>query len=174
VTRASLALLALAACDWSLHRMQRGPRCGVDESTELLANASCEQPPPDGIVAFDPEPPAPPPPITRALLVRGRDRFDRFCAPCHGLAGDGDSQVARAMSLRVPPSLVGAAAATLPDARILVTIERGYGVMPSYAMVLAPRDRFAVLHYVRALQQRIVELTALSPAQREEATRWLR
>jgi mono/diheme cytochrome c family protein len=167
-------LLALAACDWSLHRMQDQPSCKPYESTGLLAAGACEQDPPDGVVAFDPAPePAPPPSVTRALLERGRDRFTRFCAACHGLAADGDSQVARAMVLRRPPSLVDAVAASLPDDRVLAVIASGYGVMPSYASVLAPRDRYAILHYVRALQQRAVPLASLPAAQQQEAMRWL-
>ncbi|HEY1557266.1 MAG TPA: cytochrome c [Kofleriaceae bacterium] len=169
-------LLALAACNWSLHRMQDQPSCKPFEATGLLAGGSCEQVPPDGVIAFDPSPApavAAPPELTRALVERGRDRFTRFCAACHGLAADGDSQVARAMALRRPPSLVDAAAASLPDQRVLDTIEHGYGVMPSYASVLAPRDRYAILHYVRALQHRAVPLASLPAAQQQEATRWL-
>ena len=35
-------------------------------------------------------------PVTAELVARGRERFDIFCAPCHGLAGDGDGLVHRA------------------------------------------------------------------------------
>ena len=41
-----------------------------------------------------------PPPVTAALVQRGRERFDIHCAVCHGYAGDGDSVVASKMSLR--------------------------------------------------------------------------
>jgi len=166
-----LVLLALAACDWSLHRMQEPVACTVHGTTPHLPNGACDLQPPDGIVAM--EPPAPPPPLSRALLERGRDRFERICATCHGLAGDGISQVSRAMTLRRPPSLVDVAAQRLPDDRILFVIERGYGVMPAYRSVLAAADRHAVLHYVRALQQRDVALDALSADAQKEARRWL-
>jgi len=166
-----LLLLGLAGCDWSLHRMQEPVACTVHGTTPHLPNDACDLQPPDGIVAM--ELPAPPPPVTRALLERGRDRFERICAACHGLAGDGISQVARAMTLRRPPSLVDATAKSLPDDRILFVIERGYGVMPPYRAILAPADRHAVLHYVRALQQREVELAALPPEAQQEARRWL-
>jgi len=173
----ALACVALAACDWSLHRMQDQPSCKPFEASEQFANGACMQPAPIGAVAFDPTPDGaapPPPPITRALLVRGRDRFERFCAACHGLAADGDSQVARAMTLRRPPSLVDAEATSYPDERVLAVIEHGYGVMPSYAAMIAPRDRYAILHYVRALQQRAVALATLPSAEQQEARQWLR
>ena len=50
-----------------------------------------------------------PVPITRELMNRGRDRFEIFCAPCHGVRGDGDSAAAARMELRRPPSLIGRA-----------------------------------------------------------------
>ncbi len=170
--RAALLCLALAACDWSLHRMQEPVGCVVHGTTDLLPNGACDLVAPEGSIAMTP--PDRVPPVTRDLLVRGRDRFDRFCAPCHGLHADGDSYIARAMQLRKPPSLVDAAAQKFDDGRILSVIASGDGVMPSYASALAFRDRFAILQYVRALQQRDVPLEQLPLAQREEAMRWLR
>jgi len=164
-------LLVFAGCDWSLHRMQEQPRCTVHGATDLLPYASCNLLPPDGIVAM--ELPREPPALSRALVQRGRDRYDRICGACHGLAGDGRSQVARAMTIRRPPSLVDPVAARLSDARILTVIERGYGLMPSYRMLVAPDDRFAILHYLRALQQRDVRLVDLAPGLQAEAGRWL-
>jgi mono/diheme cytochrome c family protein len=152
---------ACGACDWSLHRMQERVSC----------TGACDVQQPDGIVSADPPPAMPV--VDRALLERGRDRFERICAPCHGVAADGESPVARAMTLRRPPSLVDAAAARLADDRIVTVIATGYGLMPSYRVLLSVPDRIAVLHYIRALQQREVALDELSPAQRTEALRWL-
>ena len=33
--------------------------------------------------------------IDGALLARGRERFDIYCAPCHSRVGDGDGMIAR-------------------------------------------------------------------------------
>jgi mono/diheme cytochrome c family protein len=167
-----LLLLALASCDWSLHRMQESARCNVHGTTELLPDGSCDLQPPAGIVAM--EEPTAPPPITRDLRARGRDRFERICAACHGVAGDGVSQVARAMSIRRPPSLVDQAASRLTDERILTVMASGYGLMPSYGAIVAPRDRYAILHFIRAIQHRELALEELSPALQQEAQRWLR
>lgn len=168
-----LALVAAAAgCDWSLHRMQKPIRCGVDQATTLLPDNSCNLVPPEGTVSM--EPPFQAPPLTRGLLLRGRDRFDRFCAPCHGLAANGDSYVARAMTLRRPPTLVDRIVSGFPDQRILDVIAHGYGLMPEYASALPPADRYAILQYLRALQGREVSLDELPPAQQQEAKSWLR
>jgi mono/diheme cytochrome c family protein len=143
----------------------------VHGATALLPGGTCDQLPPDGIVAM--EAATAPPPVTRSLLVRGRDRFERICAACHGPAADGVSQVARVMTLRRPPSLVDATAQKLDDTRILTVIATGYGVMPAYGAMVALPDRYAILHYVRALQQREVVIGELSPEQQAEAHRWL-
>jgi mono/diheme cytochrome c family protein len=163
-------LVVLAGCDWSLHRMQEQPKCGVDRT---LFGEPCDRELPDGVVAWQPEPPPVPKP-SRALVERGRDRFQRVCAPCHGILGDGDSDVARAMTLRRPPPLVDATVSGFDDARILRAITDGYGMMPSYAGLLATSDRYAVLYYLRVLQHRDAPLDELTAEQRQEATQWLR
>jgi mono/diheme cytochrome c family protein len=167
-----LALLVLlGGCDWSLHRMQEPVGCTVDGTTALLPHGSCNLQPPPNIVPMMTAEPAPA--VTRALLERGRNRFERVCAACHGVTGDGVSAVARSMTLRKPPSLVDQTAMALSDERIFTVLETGYGLMPSYRWVTTA-DRYAILHYVRALQQRVVPLDELPPAQRAEAQQWLR
>ena len=164
------AWLLVAGCDWSLHRMQEPVGCREYAATTLLPGGTCDQPPPEGTVAMTRT--TEPPPITRALVERGRDRFERFCAGCHGLAGDGDSYIARAMTVRRPPSLVDDIASKFPDDRITFVMAKGYGLMPSYAWV-PEEDRFAILQYVRVLQHSVVALDALPATDREEAKRWL-
>lgn len=89
--------------------------------------------------------------VDRPLLERGRDRFERFCAACHGVTGYGNEPVTENMSLRPPPSLHQADIKAQPPGRIFSTITHGYGLMPSYANELSPRDRWAVVAYLRAL-----------------------
>jgi mono/diheme cytochrome c family protein len=93
---------------------------------------------------------ASPVPVTAALLARGRARFDTFCAACHGVLGDGESQVALNMSMRRPPSLHQYR--DVADGYIFRVISSGFGLMPSYAAALPVEDRWAVVAYVRALQ----------------------
>ncbi len=93
-----------------------------------------------------------PPPVTAALVERGRDRFDIYCAVCHGYAGDGDSVVASKMSLRGPPTLVDDKLRAYTVAQIFNVATNGYGYMPRYDSVLNPRDRWAVANYIKALQ----------------------
>jgi mono/diheme cytochrome c family protein len=89
--------------------------------------------------------------VDRPLLERGRDRYDVFCAACHGPRGDGTSVVARRMSLRAPPSLIEEPVTRFPPGRVFQVVSGGYGLMPSYASTLVDRDRWAVVAYLRAL-----------------------
>ncbi|MCC6551538.1 MAG: cytochrome c [Polyangiaceae bacterium] len=117
-----------------------------------------------------------PVPVTPGLLQAGRERFDILCAPCHGVTGDGDSQVARNMALRKPPDLTAPPVTEFPAGRIHEVISRGYGLMRSYHEDMpSPVDRWAVVAYVRALQRsRNVPLASLPPDLRARAAEALR
>ncbi len=108
--------------------------------------------------------------VTRATLQRGRDRFDIYCAACHGVRGDGDSMVATNMTLRRPPSLVDQPVLAFPPGRVFEAVSVGYGLMPAYDLHLSVSDRWAVVAYLRALQRsQRVRLSDLSPDQRARA-----
>ncbi len=92
-----------------------------------------------------------PPPVTAALLVRGRQRFGIFCAPCHGLAGDGDGIIV-AHGFPAPPSYHIDRLLAAPTQHFYSVITDGYGAMYSYADRLDPHDRWSIAAYVRALQ----------------------
>ncbi len=111
-----------------------------------------------------------PVPVTRAVLERGRDRFDIYCSACHGVRGDGDSMVASNMTLRRPPSLIDEPVLSFPPGRVFQVASVGYGLMPAYDIHLSVSDRWAVVAYLGALQRsQRVRLTDLPPAQRARA-----
>lgn len=94
-----------------------------------------------------------PVPLTRALLETGRERYDIYCAACHGLVGDGASEVATNMTERRPPSLLHPLVRAFPDGRIYEVIARGYGLMPAYANQLSLEERWATVAWVRVLER---------------------
>ena len=106
-----------------------------------------------------------PVPVTPELLALGRKRYDITCGTCHGPLGDGDSIVARQMSLRPPPSLhkyVDRA-----PGYIFEVATHGFGLMASYAAELSIEERWAVVSYIRALQvSQNVPAADLPPEQR--------
>ena len=92
-----------------------------------------------------------PPSVSDALLARGRERFDTYCAPCHGLAGDGDGIIV-AHGFPRPPSYHIDRLVAAPTQHFVDVITRGYGVMYAYADRVDPHDRWAIAAYIRALQ----------------------
>ena len=98
-----------------------------------------------------PRPATNPLPITMQTLARGRERYDIYCSPCHSIAGDGDGMVAR-RGFPHPPSYHSDKLRNAPDAHFYNVITNGYGIMYSYADRVEPRDRWAIVAYIRALQ----------------------
>jgi mono/diheme cytochrome c family protein len=93
-----------------------------------------------------------PPPLDRALMQRGRERFTIFCAPCHGAAGTGRGVIVT-RGMPAPPSFLEERLRQASTRHLVEVIGRGYGVMYGYGDRLDPVDRWAVAAYIRALQQ---------------------
>ena len=100
-----------------------------------------------------------PVPVTEPLVRRGRERYDIYCSPCHGLAGYGDGPVAkRADALQegtwTPPSSYHTdLVRSRPVGQLFNTITNGIRSMPGYAAQIPAADRWAIVAYVRALQR---------------------
>ena len=96
--------------------------------------------------------------MTRRLLERGQERFNIFCAPCHGASGYGTGMVSqRALALQegtwVPPaSFHDELIRSRPDGHIYNTITNGIRNMKGYGSQIPVEDRWAIVAYVRALQ----------------------
>ena len=89
--------------------------------------------------------------LTPALLQRGRDRYDIYCAVCHGVTGAGDGEVVR-RGFPAPPTYHSNRLRNAPIGHFYDVITNGYGVMYSYASRVEPSDRWAISAYIRALQ----------------------
>jgi len=90
-------------------------------------------------------------PITREVLLRGQERFDIYCAPCHGRTGDGNGMIPQ-RGFPAPPSYHIDRLRTAPVGHFFDVITHGYGVMYPYAARVEPADRWAIAAYIRALQ----------------------
>lgn len=95
------------------------------------------------------------------LLKRGQNRFEIYCAPCHGYSGNGDGLVnQRALSLAASGAAAWTAAKSLHDpevktnhvGRIFDTISNGRASMGPYKGQISVEDRWAIVAYVKALQ----------------------
>jgi mono/diheme cytochrome c family protein len=94
---------------------------------------------------------------TAALLSRGKDRYDIYCAPCHSVSGDGKGMVSRraaalGASGLIAPTFHDDRLRHIPDGQLFATITNGVRNMPAYAHNLPVDDRWAIVQYVRALQ----------------------
>lgn len=93
-------------------------------------------------------------PVNAELMARGQERYTIYCLPCHGAAGDG-----KGVTSKLGMTLVGdlhdqkgRKLVSASDGQIFDTITNGKNLMGAYGSVLDPKDRWAVVAYVRALQ----------------------
>jgi mono/diheme cytochrome c family protein len=102
-------------------------------------------------------------------MARGEQRFGIYCAPCHGLAGDGDGMVHRhAFALGEgtwvkPTNVANADIKAKPAGELFNTISNGIRNMPGYARQVETADRWAIVLYLRALQKSQAEFAAVAP-----------
>jgi mono/diheme cytochrome c family protein len=91
-------------------------------------------------------------PVNEALLQRGHERFDIYCAPCHGRLGDGNGITKKIGVMPAVANLHDQRIVELPDGDIFNTITHGKGVMGAAGPLVPTPDRWAIIAYVRALQ----------------------
>jgi mono/diheme cytochrome c family protein len=110
------------------------------------------------------------------LVLRGQERFAIFCAPCHGLTGDGKGMVVckrdngtgpctDTRGFPPLPSYEDPRLRAMPDGQLFATITHGARTMPAYGAQIPIPDRWAIVSYVRALQ--VSQMTAVTPSQPE-------
>ena len=92
-----------------------------------------------------------PVPLTPELMNRGQERYKIFCTPCHGLQGDGNGMIVM-RGMKHPPSYHEERLRQVPNGYIFDVITNGFGAMQGYSAQIPPRDRWAIVAYVRALQ----------------------
>ena len=93
-----------------------------------------------------------PAPVSRAMLDRGEERYEIFCAPCHGRAGDGQGMVAARGLKRLPATFHSDRLREAPPGYFFDVITNGFGAMQDYRAQMSVDDRWAVIAYIRVLQ----------------------
>jgi len=154
--------------------MDNQPRYAAQSRNPLFADRRAMRPPVAGTVARgtvlgdpafatgklgDDWVTAIPAPVDRPMLERGRQRYDIFCSPCHGLAGAGDGMVAKRADELLegtwtpPTSFHSDLLRERPAGHLFNTISNGIRNMPAYGPQIPVEDRWAIVAYVRALQR---------------------
>jgi mono/diheme cytochrome c family protein len=161
--------------------MAYGPRVAAQAEDPLRPGYSVERPPVEGTVPRDLTPYrfaqadttqamaalVNPLPRTAEVIGRGQRVYMNTCVVCHGPRGDGQGYIEPLYPQ--PPLLFSDKVRNWPDARIFHIITRGQNLMPSYASQILPEDRWAVVHYVRALQRAARPLPQDLPAKARAA-----
>src|SRR5579871_46637 len=157
--------LLLGGCRLDMHVQ---PRYNPYDPSSFFADGRSERPPVTGTVARNEVVGGPdevivtgmlggkeidafPFPVTRAVLERGRERYNVFCTPCHGWTGDGDGMIVQ-RGFQRPPSYHIDRLRQAPVGHYFSVITNGFGAMYPYGYRILPRDRWAIIAYIRALQ----------------------
>jgi mono/diheme cytochrome c family protein len=160
-----LAFVPMSACENAAQNMYDQPKDKPLAASPLWADGRASRPREPDTVVFSSGPladvssgergvvsaPAHGVVYTRAALTRGRERLDIYCAPCHGVAGDGNGYITL-RGFPHPPTYHSDRLRAAPDEHFFDVITHGYGVMYPYADRVAPDDRWAIIAYIRALQ----------------------
>lgn len=161
IVAASAFALSLAACNPIRQDMANQPKNRPLSPSDFFTDGRSERPlvantvahgsiaDDELVVAKDSN--AFPLPVNEELLVRGQQRFGIFCSPCHGLQGDGNGMAA-VRGMKHPPSYHDDRLRKSPNGYFFDVITNGFGGMLGYSAQIPPRDRWAIVAYVRALQ----------------------
>lgn len=106
---------------------------------------------PTGAAAYPDDVEVFPLPVTKEMVVRGKQRYEIFCSACHGPTGDGDGMIVR-RGFRRAASFNDDRLRQAPVGHFFDAITNGWGAMPSYAPQIPVQDRWAIIAYIRALQ----------------------
>jgi hypothetical protein len=161
VVCAAASLVFSAGCQYLRQDMADQPKNRPLSPSDFFADGRSERPLVENTVArgaiaddelFVPKDSnAFPLPLNRELLERGEERYKIFCTPCHGLQGDGHGIVAM-RGMKPPPSFHQDRLRQEPNGYIYDAVTNGFGAMYGYSAQIPPRDRWAIIAYVRALQ----------------------
>jgi hypothetical protein len=147
---------------WNM--MKEQPRLDAQSLHTVFSDSLGMRPPVEGTIARghipyrfigDPDGAASnlvnPVPLTTSSLERGREKFDTFCRPCHGVRADGRMTLTSAFPK--PPTLHSNKVREWTDGQMFHVITTGQNAMPQYASQIGVDDRWRIIHYVRTLQR---------------------
>jgi len=97
--------------------------------------------------------------VDQAVLDRGHQRYQIYCAPCHDARGDGKGILFQRGNVPTA-SLHQEKILNYADGEIFDVITNGRGLMASYRWPIPPADRWAIVAYVRELERERQERTA--------------
>lgn len=109
-------------------------------------------------------------PMGKQTLLRGQERFNIYCAPCHDRTGTGHGIVSQRTSW-LPSNLHDPRQKNMTDGELFAVISGGRRSMPGYKYQVPAGDRWAIVAYVRALQRATSGTLADVPEELKEELR---
>lgn len=94
-----------------------------------------------------------PVPLTEAFALRGRDRYNIYCAVCHGKAGDGQGIVMTGGYGFPAIGYHNDRLRQIENGYLYEVIANGIRTMPAYGQQIPVADRWAITAYIRVLQR---------------------
>lgn len=91
-------------------------------------------------------------PVTQDLITMGQERYDIYCSVCHAFNGEGNGTVVQ-RGFPPAPDLTSDMYKNKRDGHIYDVIKNGIRNMPNYDKQLSTEEKWAVVAYLRALQQ---------------------
>lgn len=111
---------------------------------------------------------------TEDIMLLGRQRYETFCVVCHGRDGNAANGPVNGKVMGIL-SVNTESVENMPDGQIYHIISYGRGRMPNYRAQMDDKERWAVVHYMRALYRATVagddELQRLEELEREAGRR---
>ncbi|HEX4021884.1 MAG TPA: cytochrome c [Acidobacteriaceae bacterium] len=90
-------------------------------------------------------------PVTMTVLLRGQERYNIYCTPCHSRVGNGRGMIVE-RGYKPAGDYHDSRILNKPISHYFFVMTHGYGAMPNYAAQVTPQDRWAIAAYIRALQ----------------------
>jgi mono/diheme cytochrome c family protein len=145
--------------------MHRTPSLKTQRAYPFFADGAAARTTPEGTLAYgqvkypythetpatDVEKKSNPLPASREIVLRGQKVFNSTCINCHGVRGLGNGNVVPPFP--APPSLQSEKIRGFADSQIFHIITVGQNTMGAYGPQIREQDRWAVIHYLRALQR---------------------
>lgn len=134
-----MSLLFFTACQPSLERQ---PKLHVLEEPRSFS---------PGTVAYQKN--ETPPQLDRSLVMRGKERYEIYCAVCHGLTGAGDG-IATQRGFAAPLSFTEYSVGKQSLSELEQVIANGKGRMIAFSNRVPFQDRYAISAYIQVLALR--------------------
>jgi mono/diheme cytochrome c family protein len=184
----AVSVLAGTGCDYVYNNMGDQPRYQPQHRSAFFADRRSDRHPPEDTVARGflrlddrfyqgkengKDIADIPLPVDEGLIRQGRDAYELYCAMCHDRMGTGNGMIVQ-RGYKRPPSYHEQRLRDAPAGHFYDVITNGWGAMASYAFMVPPRERWAIVAYIRALQlsraATAADLTADERARLDEAT----